>query len=243
MSETNNQTKNWITNVAIWAFVIGSMSFVMFSGFNIGMKFSDSINPTVKNEENNCTCNSSEGTAKVITDELLDQLLAIAGVKAHGKNIDDEVIFLNGNAEVSAVAPKTRAYMIYKYAEYNDMLEIVPGSVYSNCRNTLGYCQGITVDNYNKIAKLYGAKDNPNTIFEPIMIFNNMYLYVYNKPAQTFIYTHDYSASYDNDDVVIVDNVSGVAINNTKNYVTREVTYRFKLDDNNEYYLFSVKSK
>ena len=239
MSEKNEQVKKWTTNIAIWAFVIVSMSFVMYSGFNIGMRFSDRINSTT-NEDNNCNCNA-EGTAKVVTEEKLNKLLAIAGIKANGKDIDYEVIFLNGNAEVRAVKPSNRAYMIYKYAEYNDMLEIVPGSVYSGCMNKLGYCQGITVDNYNKIAKLYGAKDDPTTIFEPSKIFNNMYLYVYQKPAQTYTYTHDYKAAYDNDDIVVIDNVVG--INKNKKQITREVTYRFKMDETEEYYLFSVSSK
>jgi hypothetical protein len=240
MEDTKRNTKTLLTTVGLWAFIIASMSFVMFSGFNVGMKLTGGFNNT---EPAGCTCNNDvQGEAKVITEEMLDKLLAIAGVKVDGKNIDYEVIFLNGNTEVSKVPLKNKAFMIYKYAEYNNMLEYVSGEVYPFCKNINGYCQAISVDNYNKIAKLYGIKDDPNLMFDAKMIFDNKYLYVYNKPAQTVTYTHDYSASFDNNDIVIIDNVSGVVIN-SKNYITKEVTYRFKLDDQNNYYLFSVSSK
>lgn len=239
MKSIKNNFKTIVENIAMWLFIVVSISFVMYSGFNVGMKFSDSVIP---NNDNSCSCEKDDDDS-IITEKRLSELLAIAGIQADGKNIDYEVIFLNGNSLVASVSPKSKAYMIYKYAEYNHLLEIITGDVYPTCKNILGYCQAISVDNYNKIAKLYGITDDPNTMYEPNMIFNNHYLYVYNKPAQVATYTHNYSARYDNNkDIIITDNVQGVTISDKKS-ITREVTYRFKLNEKGNYYLYGVSSK
>ena len=179
-----------------------------------------------------------------VNEEIVDGLAKVAGITGTGEYdnyLQQLLVDVNGVVD-EEVDNTTKTLLPYFYAANHNMLTTIDGSQNSFCKNGVGFCQALEKGRFASLARLYGVSDENSTLFDTNHTTEDSYLYTYVASPMQDIYTHsNMTAKYDGEDIVITDDLT---IKNISNVVTeKKMTYRFKIDEFENYYLYSVESK
>ena len=233
-----------------WIIVIVGVTFIIAASFNVGMKLgkmaegNDSLSDNKSSEQNsnreennsNETSNVNsnvEGQPKEVSQETINKLKDIIGVN------DQWIQYLLTSVQGSVnekLNTANKQILIYTYAQSHNMFIEIKG----NCGSLGDTCDGLLNTNYDSIVKSYGITDAPNTL--TLGTYNNYYLFT-SGLGSPLVNTKqsNFNATYNGNDVVLTTDCVQVSSDNKT--IKKSVTYTFKLNNENNYYLYSVASK
>lgn len=188
------------------------------------------------NETSNVNSNVEE-QPKEVSKETLNYLTNILGIDKDSW-VQLTLYKVRGvvNEKLSTSEKHTLTYL---YADTNNMLTKISGAQYNYCAN--GNCEGILKTDFTKIAKLYGITDDPTTLFKTEQIYGNYYIYEPGIGGVTSAKQTNVKANYSGNDIIVT---TDLTISSPEGEVDKEaMTYTFKLNNENNYYLYSVASK
>ncbi len=250
---TESKTKRKGHGPVYWLIVIVGVTFIIAASFNIGTKVGKIAEGDVStgsskkdessnkvesnsNEASNITSNES-ATPKEVSQETLNYLLDILGINNNGWI---QLTIYKVQGVVNEKLSVTQKHMLsYLYADDHKMLTDISGTEYSYCAN--GNCKGILKTDFAKIAKLYGITDDPVTMFKKEEIYKDYYLYTPGIGGVSSAKQTNVKASYSGNDIIVTTDLTV----DTAGEITdkKAMTYTFKLNNENNYYLYSVASK
>lgn len=255
--ENAQPSKKKKSRVLYWLIVIVGAIFIFVASYNIGFKLGslveDGGSTTTKedsnsnsNETSNVESNSNENNQnKELSQDTLKKLLNIIGLNSVNETndlVNENGVLLYVNGVVSSIDSDNITMLVYWNALRNNLVTEVDGSEYSLCYDGSGSCRAIEIDDFKLIAKKYGITVDPTTLFPKEQIYNNKVLYTLGGFANEYTINHNVTANYSGNDIVLTDNISKVHVD-TKQETKLVVTYTFKLDAENNYYLYSVYTK
>lgn len=132
-------------------------------------------------------------------------------------------------------------YHMYEEKIFNDS---VLSDMY-DCLTPVGACDGVSFDNYQKIAKKVNLSNDGKRYFDENEYYNNYYLYSNTGgTSATFKIEDNYSFEIKNDRVILYYNINGYEIgdNEHNSKINKKVTYTFKQYEDGTYYLYSVNT-
>lgn len=233
-----------------WLIVIVGVTFIIAASFNIGMKVgkmvegNDITSDNKSSDQNsNQEENNSNGTSNVeeqpkeVSQETLNYLTNILGIDKDSW-VQLTLYKVQGvvNEKLSTSEKHTLTYL---YADTNSMLTKISGTQYNYCVNS--NCEGILKTDFTKITKLYGITDEPTTMFKTEQIYGNYYIYEPGLGGVTSAKQTNVKANYSGNDIIVT---TDLTISSPEGEVDKKaMTYIFKLNSENNYYLYSVSSK
>lgn len=242
--KTNNGVLYWIS----FTFVV---ALIFFSSWNIGITFGelfDSISFKSDNEEQFNIGNIDNVMESIdIVDEAFDnsktrELLNIIGIYSNNQSdaYSQQSILVDVNGKISNISSSYgKRMLIFYYAYNNDLLSEIRHSDYALCTDG---CYGITIDTYYDIARKFGITEKPEQLFNSKYIYNYYYMFDKNGYNGTYKLKHNLSVEEQGNDVIITDNLR-LTRNDNGNVDVKIITYTFKLNSNNEYYLYYVNAE
>ncbi len=255
---TDSKTKRKGHGPVYWLIVIVGVTFIIAASFNIGTKVGKiaegdvSTGSSKKDESSNkVESNSNEAsnitsnepaTPKEVSQETLNYLLDILGINKSSESGDSwlllDIYKIQGvvNEKLNA---SSKHIITYFYADDHKMLTDISGSQYKYCES--GNCKGILKTDFAKIAKLYGITDDPTTIFKAEQIYGNYYIYEPGVGGVTSVKNTNIKAAYSGNDIIVTTDLTVSSPDGVTD--KKAMTYTFKLNNENNYYLYSVASK
>lgn len=240
MKEKRNILFYMIGIVVVVAMIAGSY----FIGIEVGKQKRESENNNSNsNKDTNSNSNSSnvKEPEKEVDSKTLQFLLDILGIKEQEKSDENLAIFFSGkNGVISELSLEDKKYLIFLYAFSKNMLGEVTGKEFPLCEAGSGSCQSLTQENFEKIKKLYGIKESLTEIFVPENIYKNQGLFYYRGFVSLDIKLENIKAIYSDKDIIVTMDFMEMLDGETTS--TKKMTYTFKLDKENNYYLYSVRN-
>ncbi len=236
--------------VLLTALGIG-IGFVCYQMFGKGkVSTSDNTDTTVEEFLNN---NVIENTSVELA--VLNKVLNIVGVAPTRYISNNNILnYYVSNSNYQDYAKEIISY----YANQNDLFTVLPEDV---CEGT--HCVTIAKDDVSKIFKIYNlggnitdyfvtSVDGNDSLLKTDYSFEDEYLFPDRKdlevPAfangEEFDITHNITTSYDDITIKVIDTQTVSYYDNEElKTVDKTVTYEFRQDDTNEYYLYQVTSE
>ena len=157
---------------------------------------------------------------------------------------------LNGEIVTNEMNVDDKKRLIEWYARDNKMMKtgVYPESGEAtdrDCTAGRGYCDGITKDSYNKIAKQYGFSNSIDDIFKEEDKYNGYYLFhaeggtLFN-PTKVNL---DIIYNYDKEDILVDYIIITKSDSMPYENVSKNIIFRFKKYDDGSYYLYSFTIK
>ena len=223
--------------------VIGLASYIVYDKV---ISNNNSSNKTDEKENSN-TNNEQE---KEINSNTLNELYTLINVDpqkefnyCHTLNLD----LLNYNGLISNMDKETKQRILYWYAVNNKYMATVTGNEYSYCKSGMGEeCNGLSKENYKKIAKKYNITDDFDELFDNFEKYNGMALQTWvNLGGCDYNTKHNLNSKYVGNNIVIEDTVDyyTFAVENPTKTNTKNVKYTFNKLSDGTYALYSVESK
>lgn len=246
-----------------WLIVVVGVAFIVAASFNIGMKVGKMVegNETSKddtsNQNSNVDSNSNadinsnltsnvtsnvETQPKTVSKETLNYLMDILGINNSSESGDNWLllnIYKVQGVLNEKLTTSDKHTITYLYADEHKMLTDINGTQYKYCAN--GNCKGILKTDFAKIAKLYGITDDPTTMFKSEQIYGNYYIYEPGLGGAISIKNTNIKAQYSGNDIIVTTDLTVSSPDSVSD--KKAMTYTFKLNSENNYYLYAVSSK
>lgn len=234
--EKNEKRKKGNKFIA-WIILIVLLVILLVASFVFGNDLLEVINLSKDKKdnviENSNVSNSNKEMEDKISEDELKKLYNIIGINDDSDSCGVQNILTQVSGSINNLSNKDKYQIIYFYAYNNKLTTNISCSEYDMCEGYGGECVSITKDNYEKVTSYYGIYDKPEQLFDATEIYKDKYIFEIPE-CKMDKYTHDVKYKKENDDVIIIDNVSIEDENQT-------ITYTFKLNGNKEYYLDSIK--
>lgn len=239
--KTNNGVLYWVS----FTFVVAT---IFFSSWNIGITFGELLNSIsfksdtpskidIGNIDN--VMESIDIVDDSVDSAKVKEILNIIGIYSNNQNdaYNQQSVLIDVNGRIDSIASSySKRMLIFYYAYNNNLLSDISSSDYALCTNG---CYGITLDVYNDIARKFGITDKPEQLFNSKYIYDYFYMFDKNDSSNTYKLKHNVSVEDQANDIIVTDNLRLTRVDNG-NVDVRIITYTFKLNSNNEYYLYSV---
>lgn len=234
-----------------WLIVIVGVTFIIAASFNIGMKVGKMVEGndiTSDNKSSDQNSNQEESNSnetsnveeqpKEVSQETLNYLTNILGID---KDSWVQLTLYEVQGVVNEkLSTSEKRILTYLYADTNNMLTKISGTQYNYCA-TNDNCEGILKTDFTKIAKLYGITDDPTTLFKTEQIYGNYYIYEPGLGGAISAKQTNVKANYSGNDIIVT---TDLTIYSPDVEVDKKaMTYTFKLNNENNYYLYSIASK
>ena len=209
-----------------WSIVLVGVSFIVASGYNIGVKLSNAVSLTNDNNvENN-----------VVDENTKEILLNIVGVSDNNYAMQNILYRINGIVSDSLTNDDI-ARIIYIYSKQRGIEVNAADIGFGSC--VVENCEAISLADIDVIKRIYGITvpdEQFSDLFNGFSIYQGM-----NIDNSNFgIIQDNFSAKYDGDDIVLTGNLT---VNENNNILKKKITYRFKKYSDIEYYLYSIYSE
>ncbi len=222
--------------------VIALLGVCFYVAYDKGLIFNNKEEVEEKEEENN--------EIKVVSDETLNILLTKIGSTNGMESIEignplSTFNFVDGAGVVTRTTKilgeqsvESKMLFLYFYLLNNDMIVTVSGDEYTNCQYGSGNCTAVSIETANAVAQNLLNEDS--NMFSSLEKYNNMYIFTYGGWTMGPRYiSNNFSADYDSDGIVVLNEASILTTDNQLQD-NLKIKYNFKLNSNNEYYLYSI---
>ena len=229
-SKKNKESKEKIIlgfKLSYWFIIVFGVTFIISTAFNIGMKASDTLE-----EKENITSN------KEVSEDIVNRLLQVNGI--YYDDLLTQFILYNANGVINdKLDANEKSLLVYYYAKNTDMLIDITDDINGYCSKEEP-CKGISYSDFIIIEKVYGITNDPMMLFQKERMYNGYYLYK-NTSIETnnIINQSDFKAEYFGNDIILTGDIVIQELG-TSEVENKKITYTFKLDRNNDYYLYSV---
>ena len=246
-----------VKGVIICLVIILLFGVSIFFGYNY---FKLKNNESNQNNSNNQNNNVKENNAKnELSEEAKREILRILDLTETGfkkltaqEKIDAELtetgdyidvsssaftLFLSldsgKNRNIDSMSDYAILHLIYNYALKNNMTTTISGSEVSSCDAGAGYCDAITKEVYDKIAKKYGIKTSADSLFDSEDKYKNYYLFLFGGVSSMYEKVSD-KLTFDlkNDDILVTYTIKSDEGTDVK------IVFTFK-SNNKDVYLYS----
>ncbi len=222
-----------------WLILIVLLVILLVASFLFGNDILEVINlgsnkdeEVVENKSNDNKSNENK-SKETLSDSDIKNIYNIIGINDDSDACGVQSILTQVDGRIGNLSNKDKYELLYFYAYNNKLTTSISSSDYEECSSYGGECVSITKENYDKIARLYDITDKPEQLFDSSNIYKDKY--IFDLPECNIEkYTHDTKYEKVNDEVIVTDNVT---IGDEK----QTITYTFKINQNKEYYLFSIK--
>lgn len=229
----NNKDKEKVMmwfKLSYWFIVVFGVTFIISTAVNIGIKASTAVEEEEKSNDD-----------KKVSEEIVDKLLQLNGVY-YGDELTQLILYNTDGVLNDKLDANEKSLLVYYYAKNHDILVDITQDINGYC-SIEAPCKGIAYSDFVIIEKYYGITNDPIILFEKERMYNGYYLYK-NVSVETdsVISQTDFQAEYFGNDIILSGDLS-VKNLETSEVETKKITYTFKLNKDNEYYLYSVTNK